>query len=173
MAFKDRTSNPGAPASPADLFKTLTRRSLPDVMPHQCDMLLAHICRQERRSRAVSRLVWAEADRRDDLLHKASAAVARSAEVVVTETLHLAGLLRNHRITRSLSEAALGRLVAMVRYKAEKLGGLMLAAPRLFPSSKRCARCGAVNGDLELFPIRLRHRRCSLPQRDVCGTRQR
>ncbi len=106
--------------------------------------------RQDRRSRAISRLVWAEAYRRDDLLHKASAAVARSAEVVVTETLHLAGLLRNHRIARSLSEAALGRLVAMVRYKAEMLGGLTLAAPRFFPSSKRCACCGAVNASLAL-----------------------
>ncbi len=106
--------------------------------------------RQERRSRAISRLVWAEADRRDDLLHKTSAAVARSTEVMVTETLHLAGLLRNHRIARSLSEAALGRLVAMVRYKAEKLGGLALGAPRFFPSSKRWAGCGAVNAALAL-----------------------
>ncbi len=96
--------------------------------------------RQERRSRSVSRLVWDEADRRDDLLHKASTAVARSAEVIVTETLHLAGLLRNHRIARSLSEAALGRLVGMVRYKAEKLGGLALGAPRFFPSSKQALR---------------------------------
>ncbi len=94
--------------------------------------------------------MWAEADRRDDLLHKAPAAVARSAEVVVTETLHLAGLLRSHRIARSLSEVALGRLVGMVRYKAEKLGGIALGAPRFFPSSKRCARCGAVNDGLTL-----------------------
>ena len=42
MAFKDNTSNLGAPASPADLFKTLSRRALPDVMPHQRDMLLAY-----------------------------------------------------------------------------------------------------------------------------------
>ncbi len=106
--------------------------------------------RQERRSRSVSRLVWDEADRRDDLLHRASTAVARSAEVVVTETLHLAGLLRNYRIARSLSETALGRLVGMVRYKAEKLGGLALGAPRFFPSCKRCACCGAVNTGLAL-----------------------
>ncbi len=106
--------------------------------------------RQERHSRAISRLVWGEADRRDDLLHKVSTAVTRSTEVVVTETLHLAGLLRNHRIARSLSEAALGRLVGMVRYKAERLGGLALGAPRFFPSSKRCAGCGAVNAALAL-----------------------
>ncbi len=106
--------------------------------------------RQERRSRAVSRLVWGEADRRDDLLHKASAAVARSAEVVVTETLHIAGLLRDHRIARSLSEAALGRLVGMVCHKAETLGGLTLGAPRFSPSSERCAACGTVNAALAL-----------------------
>ncbi len=88
--------------------------------------------------------------RRDDLLHKASAAVAHSAEVVVAETPHLAGLLGNHRIACSLSEAALGRLVDMARYKAEKLGGLTLGAPRFSPSSERCAGCGAVNVDLAL-----------------------
>ncbi len=132
MAIAARTV-PGPPTR-ADVHRTKVRYSR----------------RQERCSRAISRLVWAEADRRDDLLHKASTAVARSAEVVVTETLHLAGLLRNHRIARSLSEAALGRLVGMVRYKAEKLGGLVLGAPRFFPSSKRCAGCGAVNADLAL-----------------------
>ncbi len=131
-AFAARTV-PGPPTR-ADVHRTVVRYSR----------------RQERRSRAISRLVWAEADRRDDLLHKASAAVARSAEVVVTETLYLEGLLRNHRIARSLSEAALGRLVAMVRYKAEALGGLALGAPRFFPSSKRCACCGAVNAALAL-----------------------
>ena len=95
-------------------------------------------------------IIHSEADRRDELLHKASTAVARSAEVVVTETLHLAGLLRNNRIARSLSEAALGRLVGLMRYKAEKLGGIALGAPRFFPSSKRCAACRAVNADLAL-----------------------
>lgn len=38
----------------------------------------------------------------------------------------------------------------MVRHKAEMLGGLALAAPRFFPSSKRCACRGAVNASLAL-----------------------
>ena len=37
-----------------------------------------------------------------------------------------------------------------MRYKAEKLGGLALGAPWFFPSSKRCACCGAVNAGLTL-----------------------
>lgn len=106
--------------------------------------------RQERLSRSISRLIWHEADRRDDFLHKASTAVVRSAEVVVVETLNLAGLLSNHHLARSLSEAALARLLGMVRYKTEKLGGLVLSAPRFFPSTRRCAACGAVNNELTL-----------------------
>ncbi len=69
---------------------------------------------------------------------------------MVTETPHLAGLLRNHRIARSLSEAALGRLVAMMGHKAEMLGGLAFAPPRFFRSSERCACCGTVNASLPL-----------------------
>lgn len=38
----------------------------------------------------------------------------------------------------------------MVRYKVETLGGLALGAPRFFPPSKRCARCGAESAALAL-----------------------
>ncbi|WP_309242821.1 RNA-guided endonuclease InsQ/TnpB family protein [Lichenibacterium dinghuense] len=106
--------------------------------------------RQERLSRSISRLIWREADRRDDFLHKASTAVVRSAEVVVVETLNLDGLLSNHHLARSLSEAALARLLGMMRCKTEKLGGLVLPAPRFFSSTRRCAACGAVNTELTL-----------------------
>ncbi len=39
MAFKKTPSAPSAPESPADFFRTFTRRTFPDVMPHQRDIL--------------------------------------------------------------------------------------------------------------------------------------
>ena len=39
MAFKKTPSLPSVPESPADFFRTFTRRTFPDVMPHQRDML--------------------------------------------------------------------------------------------------------------------------------------
>lgn len=62
------------------------------------------------------------------------------AEMVVTETLHLVGLLRSRLVACGLMEAALRRLFGTVRYKAEKLEG-----PRFLPVERalRVPRGGA------------------------------
>ena len=39
MAFKKTSSRPSVPESPADLFRTFTRRTFPDLMTHQRDIL--------------------------------------------------------------------------------------------------------------------------------------
>jgi putative transposase len=106
--------------------------------------------RQRRLSASLSKQTWADTDRRDDFLHKTALRLVRSAEVVVLEDLHVAGMLRNHALARHLSDAAFGRLAFFVAYKAEREGGLALFAPRFFPSSKRCSACGRIHDGLNL-----------------------
>ena len=106
--------------------------------------------RQRRQAGRLSVQRWTEADRRADFLHKTALAVAVSSEIVVLEDLHVAGMLRNPALARSMGDAALGRLGGFVDYKAERAGGLCLRAPRFFPSTRRCSACGKVRAALDL-----------------------
>jgi len=106
--------------------------------------------RQRRQSESLSKDLWRDADRRGDFLHKTSLKIALAAEIVVLEDLHVKGMLANHCLAKSLSDSALGRLATMAEYKAERAGGMVLWAPRFFPSTKMCSSCGHIHPDLTL-----------------------
>lgn len=106
--------------------------------------------RQRRQSNRLSKDTGATTDARGDFLHKLSNQVALNAEVNVLEDLHVHGMMANRCLSKSLSDAALGMLGTFIKYKCERAGGLVLWAPRFFPSTKRCSACGTVNTELEL-----------------------
>jgi putative transposase len=70
-------------------------------------------------------------------------------DVVVCEDLHVAGMLhRKSRLGLHLSDASLATLHAQFAHKLPDRGRRHLAAPRFYPSSKTCSRCGLVKAKL-------------------------
>jgi transposase len=65
-----------------------------------------------------------------NILHNTSHAVAGGAEILVHEHLAVANLLNNAKLAFGLPDAALGELHRQIDFKAERLGGLALWAPR-------------------------------------------
>ncbi len=87
---------------------------------------------------------------REDVQHKASTNIVRSASKIGIESLNVNGMLKNHRLAKALSDAALSGFLTMLKYKAERRGVEIVEAERWFPSSKICSACGAVKEDLSL-----------------------
>ena len=92
--------------------------------------------RRSDAKRRLARLHRRIADMRRDFTHKVSAQIAASANVVVLETLNVAGLLKNHNIARSLSDAALSELHRQINYKVARRGGTVIRVDRWAPTSK-------------------------------------
>jgi IS605 OrfB family transposase len=61
---------------------------------------------------------------------------------VALEDLHVAGMLRNRHLSRSIADAAWSEFSAQVVYKAAWYNCRVVFVDRFFPSSKRCHRCG-------------------------------
>jgi len=59
-------------------------------------------------------------------------------------------MVRNRRLAKSVSDAAMGELSRQLLYKARWHGVEVRVADRLFPSSKTCSGCGEVKKDLDL-----------------------
>ena len=87
---------------------------------------------------------------RQDAQHKATAAIVNGASRIGIESLNVAGMLKNHRLAKALSDASLSSFLTMLAYKAERIGVKIVEADTFYPSSKTCSVCGAKDKDLSL-----------------------
>jgi putative transposase len=76
--------------------------------------------------------------------------LAQQFDTVVVEDLHVAGLVRNHKLARSLADAAMATLRRHLGYKTGWYGGTLYVAGRRYPSSKTCSNCKTVKPKLSL-----------------------
>lgn len=98
----------------------------------------------------VARLQEKIMSSRKDKLHKISIDLIRRYDVVCCENLNVKGLVRNHHLAKSISDASWSTFVTMLEYKAKWYGKTLVKIGRFYPSSKTCHHCGHVNDDLSL-----------------------
>jgi IS605 OrfB family transposase len=96
---------------------------------------------REKARRQVARLHYRIACLRDDVLHKLTTRLASCYGIIGIEDLNLKGLLKNRRLARSFSDAALGKLFSLLTSKIEQRGGQVIKVDRFFPSTKTCHCC--------------------------------
>lgn len=90
------------------------------------------------------------ANQRRDFHHQLSRDLVDRYAVIAMEDLHIKGLVQNHRLAKSISDAGWAQFVRFLVYKALWSGGTVLNADRFFPSSKLCSECGEKNQALAL-----------------------
>ena len=98
----------------------------------------------------LGRLHYEIACIRLDWLQKLTTEIAQTSGMVAVEDLHVKGLIRNRCLSRSFSDAAVGRLLDLLESKVPRQGGMLLKVDRFFPSSQLCHCCGARKDDLTL-----------------------
>jgi len=97
---------------------------------------------REKARRQVARLHYQITCMRDDVLHKLTTRLATCYGIIGIEDLNIKGLLKNRRLSRSFSDAALGKLLTLLTSKVQQRGGQAILVGRFFPSSKTCHGCG-------------------------------
>jgi len=86
---------------------------------------------------------------RRDFLHKVTTWLAKAKPVIVVEDLDVRGLGRG-MLSRAVADVGWGTFRRMLEYKTRWYGSQLIVAPRRFPSTRRCARCGQVGPRLSL-----------------------
>ncbi len=71
-------------------------------------------------------------------------------DTICMEDLNVSGMVRNHKLAKTISDAGWSEFVRIVKYKCDWEGLNFLQADRFFPSSKRCSECGFLYKDLQL-----------------------
>ena len=106
--------------------------------------------RRRKAQERVARLHARVADVRADAINKATTMIARTYSTVCIEDLNVAGMVKNRRLARSVSDASLGEFRRQLEYKTARTGAALRVIDRWYPSSKTCSECGAVKAKLSL-----------------------
>jgi putative transposase len=106
-----------------------------------------------RRNKArilVAKLHERVKNQRSDFLHKLANEYLAKYGTICVEDLNIKGMVKNHHLAKSISDAGWGQFIGLIEYKAVEAGRQLIRIPRFEPSSKTCSECGTINQDLKL-----------------------
>lgn len=124
--------------------------------------------RRERAKIKVARIHEKISNTRKDQLHKLTTRLVRENQTIVVEDLNVRGMLKNHCLAGSISDASWHQLKSMLEYKCGWYGRELRVIDRWYPSSKTCSNCGHV---VRKLPLAIREWKCpscsAIHDRDV------
>ena len=101
------------------------------------------------------------ANARKDFLHKLSTQIVNNHDVIGVEDLNIKGMVRNHRLAKSIADAGWSMFVNFLEYKCLWQSKTFQKVERFYPSSQLCSECGSK----QIMPLHLRTYVCK-----DCGT---
>ena len=121
-----------------------------------------------KQKRIVERLHYRIACIRRDTHHQTTTDILKCVSRIGIETLSVTNLLKNRKLAKALSDAALGGFLEKLKTRAAALDISIVQADRFFASSKTCSTCGHKKDDLTLSDRDYHCRHCGTSiDRDV------
>ncbi|MEH2266537.1 RNA-guided endonuclease InsQ/TnpB family protein [Nostoc sp.] len=105
---------------------------------------------RNRYKKVVAKVYERVSNSRQDFLHKLSYKLISDSQAVIIENLHVKGMVRNHKLAKSISDIGWGTFTNFLAYKLERRGGKLIEIDRWFPSSKLCSNCFYQIGEMPL-----------------------
>ena len=95
-------------------------------------------------------------NQRLDFLHKISSKIINENQVICIEDLNVKDMLKNKRLSKSISDISWSKFVEFLEYKAQWYGREIIKVDQYFPSSKTCSSCG----NIQEMPLSKRVYKC-------------
>jgi len=112
-------------------------------------------------------------NQRSYFLHNLSYKLTHENQVnaIALETLNISGMIKNHCLAKSISDASWSEFVRQLEYKGVWYGVNILRIGRFEPSSKMC-ECGEINNSLTLKDREWKCKKCNkVNNRDLLASR--
>lgn len=94
----------------------------------------------------VARIYEKVMNQREDFLNKVSTEIVKNHDIICIEDLNTKGMLRNHKLAKSISDVSWSSFVTKLQYKADWYGREIVKIDRWYPSSQICSSCGTNTG---------------------------
>lgn len=93
----------------------------------------------------VAKLHEKISNQRKDFTHKLSRKIVDENQIICLETLRVKNMVKNSKLSKSISDAGWGMFVAQLKYKSIWAGRSLRLIDQWAPSSKMCNDCGFLN----------------------------
>ncbi|MDN6345471.1 MAG: IS200/IS605 family element RNA-guided endonuclease TnpB [Tetragenococcus koreensis] len=127
--------------------RKLSRRAL---LAKQKGINLFEAKNYQKQKRKVARLHEKVTNQREDFLNKVSTEIIKNHDIICIEDLNIKGMLRNHKLSKSISDVSWSSFVTKLQYKADWYGKEIIKIDKWFPSSQICSECGHKDGKKSL-----------------------
>jgi putative transposase len=118
-----------------------------------------------RRNKAklkVARIHNNIANQRKDFIHKVTTKLVTDYDFIGIEDLNVAGMLKNRKLSKSISDVSFSEFFNVLSYKAAWNDKQVVKIGRFFASSKTCSCCGWKDADLTLSDRTFNCKACGL-----------
>lgn len=88
------------------------------------------------------------ANKAKDFNHKLSRKLVEDYDFIAVENVNVNGLLKNHKLSYSISDVRWSQLLNFIRYKCLWYGKEFKQVDRFYASSKICSCCGTYHKDI-------------------------
>ena len=158
-----------------DFIVTSDGRKIPNprfyaTIDHRIARLQKHESRKtkgsKRRARIrlkINKLYVKKRNLIKNYIYHVAKTLLRESQTLVMEDLNIGGMVKNHKLAKSIQNVCWGELRRVLEYKSQWLGHNLIFINRFAPSTKTCSCCGYKNDTLALSD-----RSWTCPQ---CGTR--
>lgn len=128
------------------LQRQLSRKQHPTAQNKQIKKSNNYI----KHSKKLAKLYEKLTNQRLDFLHKLSTSLIRENQAIGVESLNVKGMLKNHNLAKSISNASWSTFIRMLEYKAKWHNRIVHKVGTFYPSSKICGNCKYKYKDLKL-----------------------
>lgn len=100
----------------------------------------------------VAKLHEKISNERKDFLQKLTTKLVKESQfdTFCLENLNVSGMMRNHKLAKSIAEVSWYQFIEMLKYKCEWYGKNLVQIGQFEPSTKTCSHCGYKNTELTL-----------------------
>lgn len=117
---------------------------------------------REKLKKKMARVYRKATRQREWYYHKITNDIIRDNQTIVIESLKIKNMVKNKRLSRSISDVSWGLLTSILEYKANWYGRDVIKVDSFYPSSKTCSGCGNIKKELKLSEREYKCKCCGL-----------